>query len=351
MRKIYCFYLFTRVILIALFSFIINLSASAHWNPGLLDGSVFAEANYNGVRDEGETGKAEIPVRIYNASGSIVAKAVTNGEGHYNVSGSDDKTDYLFDFELDAPLKLSASGEDNGTDIQLVSTSECDVDMGILNAETVCSDNSELILSCFVNALGGSNPGQETLVGIMQNFNAAATDYVTYSGVDIDSKYDLLSDDGSHDEYDHDPTGFFAAEILTPISSCQCTNLVTEPYNGLFSQELVIHSVSGEDWFIDAVNQIYDDSSMPGSLVAFTTGGAGYQLGESDQGDGTSFYTFSGVFEDGKNYTIRFTNGDGAFLQYSGGGEPCSYERPVISSKNGLSAVCTGSLHTYYQVI
>ena len=348
MRKIYCFYLFTRVILIALFSFIINLSASAHWNPGLLDGSVFAEANYNGVRDEGETGKAEIPVRIYNASGSIVAKAVTNGEGHYNVSGSDDKTDYLFDFELDAPLKLSASGEDNGIDIQLVSTSECDVDMGILNAETVCSDNSELILSCFVNALGGSNPGQETLVGIMQNFNAAATDYVTYSGVDIDSKYDLLSDDGSHDEYDHDPTGFFAAEILTPISSCQCTNLVTEPYNGLFSQELVIHSVSGEDWFIDAVNQIYDDSSMPGSLVAFTTGGAGYQLGESDQGDGTSFYTFSGVFEDGKNYTIRFTNGDGAFLQYSGGGEPCSYERPVISSKNGLSAVCTGSLHTYY---
>ena len=44
---------------------------------------------------------------------------------------------------------------------------------------------------------------------------------------------------------------------------------------------------------------------------------------------------------DGEVYSIRVTNGLGAFLQISGGGSACTYYDPVIMS-DGLSAVCGG---------
>lgn len=155
-----------------------------------------------------------------------------------------------------------------------------------------------------------------------------------------------ISDNGTMDEDDHDPAGFFIADIEIS-AKCECLENATSPYNGLFGEEITITSLSGQTWYIDEVNNIFDGASVPDGLVPFTTGPAGYTLTEFVMPDNISEYIFNGRFVDGQRYTIRFTNGDGAYLQASGGGPTCSYNRPVINSNTGLSAVCTGSAHNY----
>jgi uncharacterized repeat protein (TIGR01451 family) len=165
-------------------------------------------------------------------------------------------------------------------------------------------------------------------------------------GVFMSVTDNLIDDNGSMDEDDHDPAGFFIADIDV-VSSCDCLDNATGPYNGLFLERIEITSLSGHTWFIDELNNIFSTSSTPDNLINFVTGEAGYTLTEYPQDDNISLYVFEGVFVDSKAYNIRFTNGDGAFLQASGGGPACSYNRPVISSPTGLSAVCTTSIHQY----
>ncbi len=161
-------------------------------------------------------------------------------------------------------------------------------------------------------------------------------------GVFMSVTDDVITDNGLMDEDDHDPSGFIIAE-LDIISNCTCLNQATDPYNGLFETTIVITSISGQTWTIDEEINLYDISSTPGNLVSL----AGYTLTEFIYGNGISEYTFTGVFEDSERYEIRFTNGFGTYLQASGGGPDCSYNRPTISSESGLSAVCSGSIHTY----
>ncbi len=151
-----------------------------------------------------------------------------------------------------------------------------------------------------------------------------------------------IFDNGQMDEDDHDPSGFFIASITTP-SACNCRDNATDPYNGQFYDEIVITSISGQTWTIDESNNIYDPSSTVNNLIPLN----GYVLIEQLLGDNISEYTFTGVYQDGDRYNIRFTNGNGSFLQSNGGGPSCTYNRPVITSPSGLSAVCSGSVHEY----
>ena len=148
---------------------------------------------------------------------------------------------------------------------------------------------------------------------------------------------DNINDDGNMDEDDHDPSGFLIAD-LDVVDNCTCLNEATAPYNGLFETEIVITSLSGQTWTVDEEFNLYDITSTPDNLVSL----AGYTLSVNDLGNNLSEYTFTGVFVDGERYEVRFTNGFGTYLQASGGGPDCTYNRPIISSENGLSAVCAG---------
>lgn len=153
---------------------------------------------------------------------------------------------------------------------------------------------------------------------------------------------DNITDNGTMDEDDHDPSGFLIAD-LSISRACECLNMATEPHNGLFQTEIVIRSISGQTWYLDDYVNVYNNSSTPDNLMTLF----GYTLSETVVEPGISEYTFTGVFVDGQRYEVRFTNGFGTYLNASGGGPNCSYNRPVINSENGLSAVCTGSVHSY----
>ena len=186
------------------------------------------------------------------------------------------------------------------------------------------------------------------------------------SNLDIDSEPDMLPDndiggefatitddnifdDGTMDEDDHDPSGFYIADI-TITGDCTCLENASTFNDGQFLEEITVTAPEGQNWYIDSVFELYDPTSLapPAAPTPYTTGPMGYMLTEVPYTADLSHYVLEGKFVDGMTYTVRVTNGEGAFLQVTGGGEDCSYSTEYISSAtDGLSAVCAGSFHTY----
>ncbi len=187
---------------------------------------------------------------------------------------------------------------------------------------------------------------------------------VNVSGLDVDSTpdKDMLNDlgglmgsftddfllgTGVDDEDDHDPEGIYTAtiEIGDP---CVCKNNATNQFDGQFDETVVVTAPSGMTWYIDYVINLFSTTSAapPAMPTPYVTGSGGVTLTEVVLADGVSEYHLAGIVIDDTDYTLRVTNGQGAFLQVSGGGSNCVYADPVIKS-DGLTAVCGGSEFTY----
>ena len=172
-------------------------------------------------------------------------------------------------------------------------------------------------------------------------------------GVFSSSTDDVITDNGLLDEDDHDPSGFYIADVrLIPSTTkeCNCLSNASNIFNGQFLDSLVITAPSGQTWYIDTVVNLFDKASPapPSSPTPFATGDTGYTLSVlSDDGD-ISQYLLEGIYEDRKTFNIRITNGEGTYIQANNTGFECEYSRDNIQSPtNGLSAVCSGVSHTY----
>ncbi len=173
MRKSTLSYLCNAFIAFA-FSTLTIIQLSAQCDSGIISGIVFSDVDYNGTHDNSESGIPGISVRVYNVSGELVGQALSNGNGNYNVSGLTDGDNYTVRFNLANDEIISASGPDNGTDVQKVLVPFCNADLAIATSDNNCSESTELILSCFVNGVSGTNENQETLIGIQNNFTGSS---------------------------------------------------------------------------------------------------------------------------------------------------------------------------------
>ena len=158
---------------------------------------------------------------------------------------------------------------------------------------------------------------------------------------------DNIDDDGTTDEDDQDPAGVYLAtvEIRDP---CVCKSNATDAFNGQFDEQVVVTGPPGQTWYIDFAFDIFSPTSAapPAAPTPFVFGPMGFQLVEVPINSNVSEYLLDGIIVDDRSYSVRVTNGLGAFLQISGGGSACTYDEPVIMS-DGLSAVCNSSTFTY----
>ncbi len=175
--------------------------------------------------------------------------------------------------------------------------------------------------------------------------NADAINGNDSGGMPVTAMDDYLDGTGLDDEDDSDPALIFVPSIVLQ-EECTCLNNATNGQDGQFRDVVAITSVSGEDWFLDSAFDVFNITSAPGVTIPYPTGPTGVQFAEVPNGDGTSNYTLRIKVVSGGGYSLRATNGNGAFLQISGGGEACTYCQPVVNSA-GLGAVCSGSTHTY----
>ena len=141
---------------------------------GTVSGTVFVDQDLDGVNDNIEGGFANMQVRVFDVAGTQRGQAITNNDGSYNISGLINSQAYRLEFAVLGSALVSNPGIDNGGDVQFVTVPQCGVSLGVSDGNTTCNTGTEIFLSCFVNGQSGPNLNQETILGLVNTFNASS---------------------------------------------------------------------------------------------------------------------------------------------------------------------------------
>ena len=159
---------------------------------------------------------------------------------------------------------------------------------------------------------------------------------------------DDIMDPGDRDEDDSDPARINIVDFEVTIA-CECLGNATTSSNGQFRDLMVVTAPSGQNWYLDYVNGLFENNSAdpPAMPNSFTTGPNGFSLIETAIGNGYSEYRLSGVHVENVGYEVRIASDDGVFIQHINNG--CSYEDPIVTTDEGESiySACANSTRTY----
>jgi hypothetical protein len=119
---------------------------------GQVGGMVFNDYNANGVKDSGETsGLIDVTVEAYDCFDALVGTATTDAFGLYSFT-SLSATSYPIRLEftnLPAYVKVGTLNSlDERTTTQFVESSDCHIDLGILDPTDYCQNKSEMVIPC-----------------------------------------------------------------------------------------------------------------------------------------------------------------------------------------------------------
>ena len=156
-------------------SLFISVNVHAQCPTGTIEGFAFNDNNddgiYSGVTDDKLSG---VVVRIYNANGNLMNQSMTDGQGAYAFSGLTDGDRYMVVFDVNGGDMMSSYGPHNDSDVQSVTAPYCEANIGFLTSSNNCSRETEIFLSCFVNSANSGVAGQETIIGLTNNFNGGS---------------------------------------------------------------------------------------------------------------------------------------------------------------------------------
>ncbi|GAB4027176.1 SdrD B-like domain-containing protein [Spirosoma gilvum] len=118
-----------------------------------LGGTVFKDFNADGIHQDGEsTGLPDITVRAITKNGTVLT-ASTDSIGNYTIPVP--AAEYPVRVEFTNIPTYAGNGTPNGADgrttVQFVNAPDCDVDLGVLNAQEYCQTNPLIMVPCFVN--------------------------------------------------------------------------------------------------------------------------------------------------------------------------------------------------------
>ncbi len=118
-----------------------------------LGGTVFKDFNADGIHQSGEaTGLPDIAVRAITKSGAIYTTS-TDSIGKYTVAIP--QSEYPVRVEFSNIPTYAGNGTPNGADgrttVQFIDAPDCQVDLGVLNAQEYCQTDPLIMLPCFVN--------------------------------------------------------------------------------------------------------------------------------------------------------------------------------------------------------
>ena len=155
---------------------------------GVLGGTVYADNNFDGIRQAGETSRIEgVSVRIYECDGDgnsvLVDTQTSDAYGDYYFTGLDDGASYRIEFDLPAGLNFLepvAQGTDNETNVTFVNAPACGVDFGVIDPIDYSPSNPLVFTPCYVN--GDRSHGTVSGVDALVAFSYSAEDLFTDNG-------------------------------------------------------------------------------------------------------------------------------------------------------------------------
>ena len=139
-----------------------NLSFSPPPAPGVIQGRVFNDANFDGLLGRDEVGVSKIAVNVYDSENTLVAKASTDEKGFWMAESLDDALKYRV--ELVIPTNLTSSIKSTprtieaGAKVQFAQPNTRDVNFGVYDPSQFIETNPRLITPCYI---GGNSSGAE----------------------------------------------------------------------------------------------------------------------------------------------------------------------------------------------
>lgn len=135
-----------------------------------ISGSVFLDTNIDGSYDTSENGESNILVRVYDNNGSLVATSTTDNSGNYSISNLA-AGDYRVEVVYSQSFQSTKIGINHKSDIRYISTPNCTVDFGLTRSGSQCSENPDILVTCFVRGKSSEFTNYATIVGLEHDFD------------------------------------------------------------------------------------------------------------------------------------------------------------------------------------
>jgi SdrD B-like domain len=118
-----------------------------------IGGTVFHDANANGINDIGEQGASGITINAYNTAGTLAATQTSNSNGVYKFTGLTAGQPYRLEYTwADSYLKSGAIGTGSATSIQFINSGSCTANFGVNFPPNYCQTNNPYVVTpCYIN--------------------------------------------------------------------------------------------------------------------------------------------------------------------------------------------------------
>jgi hypothetical protein len=151
-----------------------SISACAGTEIG---GSIFHDANADGVNNVGESGASGIIVQTYNSAGTLVGTQTSSASGVYKFTGLTTGQPYRLEYTWgDGYLKSGAAGTGSGTSVQFINAGSCLANLGVNFPPNYCqTDNPYVMSPCYIN--GNPTASAVSTLDVMVAFPYKAASY------------------------------------------------------------------------------------------------------------------------------------------------------------------------------
>jgi hypothetical protein len=118
-----------------------------------IGGTVFNDANANGINDVGEQGAAGITINAYNNAGTLAATQTSGVNGIYKFTGLATGQTYRMEYVwADSYLKSGAAGTGSGTSVQFINSGSCTANFGVNFPPNYCQTQNPYVMTpCYIN--------------------------------------------------------------------------------------------------------------------------------------------------------------------------------------------------------
>ncbi len=116
-------------------------------------GTIFHDANANGINEIGEQGASGITINAYNNAGTLVATQTSSSSGVYKFTGLTAGQTYRLEYIwADGYLKSGAAGTGSGTSVQFINSGSCVANFGVNFPPNYCQTNNPYVMTpCYIN--------------------------------------------------------------------------------------------------------------------------------------------------------------------------------------------------------
>ena len=118
-----------------------------------IGGTIFHDANANGVNNIGEQGAAGIIINAYNNAGTLAGTQTSGSNGVYKFTGLTAGQPYRLEYTwADGYLKSGAIGTGSGTSVQFINSGSCAANFGVNFPPNYCQTNNPYVMTpCYIN--------------------------------------------------------------------------------------------------------------------------------------------------------------------------------------------------------